>query len=101
MKKAAPIQREESLAKQYAYKEGSAEYNIWYDKYLSMDDGEDKEKALARCEPEIHSGYTKADMYEKFSTYFCLHYNHGACTEGVNCKYYHHPPTLRECLKID
>jgi hypothetical protein len=32
MKREAPIQIEQSLAKQYAYKEGSAEYNIWYDK---------------------------------------------------------------------
>ena len=57
-----------------------------------MDKSDDKEAALTRCEPDIHSGYTKADMYEKFSTYFCLHYSHGCCTEGVNCKYYHHPP---------
>lgn len=66
-----------------------------------MDKGDDKEPALSRCEPEVHSGYTNADMYEKFSTYFCIHFSHGCCTEGVNCKYYHHPPTLDECKVID
>jgi hypothetical protein len=56
---------------------------------------------LTRCEPEVHSGITKADMYEKYSTYFCIHFAHGCCTEGVNCKYYHHPPTISECKAID
>ena len=38
-----------------------------------MDKDDDKELALTRCEPDVHSGYTRADKYEKFSTYFCVH----------------------------
>jgi hypothetical protein len=46
--------------------------------------------------PDIDSGYTKADLYEKFSTYFCLFFARGCCAEGVNCRYYHRIPTMAE-----
>ena len=31
-----------------------------------MDKSDDKQLALTRCEPDVHAGYTKADMYEKY-----------------------------------
>ena len=46
-------------------------------------------------------GYTKADMYEKFSSYFCMHFAKGSCSEGANCRYYHRIPSIEECEKID
>lgn len=51
--------------------------------------------------PDIDSGYTKADLYERYSTYFCLFFARGCCAEGVNCRYYHRIPTIEECEKID
>ena len=58
----------------------------------------EREAALTRCDPEIDSGYTKADVMEKYSTHFCLHFSHGCCAEGVNCKYYNHIPTIDDCF---
>ena len=65
-----------------------------------MSDGnkyKEKDAALTRMHPDIDSGYTKADLYEKFSTYFCLFFSRGCCAEGVNCRYYHRIPNLDEC----
>ena len=56
--------------------------------------------ALHRCKPDEDSGYTKADALEKAgSTYFCVYFARGCCTEGVNCRYYHHVPTHEDCLR--
>ena len=48
---------------------------------------------MFKCNPEIDTGYTKADKVEKKgSTYFCVYFARGACTEGVNCRFYHRVP---------
>lgn len=94
-------QVEQSLASQFAYKQGDEEYNIWYDKYLTDNKFKDKEQALTRCDPDLDSGYTKVDHHEKFSSYFCIHFAKGCCCEGANCKYYHRVPSFNECLTID
>ena len=101
MQRPARQQVEVSLAKNFAYKQGDEEYNIWYDKYISDTKDKEREKALTRCEPEVDAGYTKADKMEKYSTYFCIHFARGCCVEGANCKYYHRIPTLEECEQID
>ena len=58
-----------------------------------------KEKVLAltRCDPDIDSGFTKADKFDKSNSYFCIHFARGCCCEGSNCKYFHHVPNLKEC----
>lgn len=51
-----------------------------------MSDGnkyKDRDAALTRCNPETDSGYTKADLYEKFSSNFCFHFARGCCCEGT------------------
>jgi len=80
--------------KETAYIEGNYDYNIWYDKYLT-DRNQHVEKApsLYKCKPHIDTGYTKADKFEKKgSTYFCVYFARGCCTEGVNCRFYHRTP---------
>ncbi|KAM3147266.1 hypothetical protein pb186bvf_000517 [Paramecium bursaria] len=102
LKRPARKQVEESLATKYGYKQGDEEYNTWFDRFLS--DGnkyKEKDAALTRMHPDIDSGYTKADLYEKFSTYFCLFFSRGCCAEGVNCRYYHRIPNLDECQTVD
>lgn len=42
----------------------------------------------------------KAD-YLKNQVYFCLHFAKGNCYSGKNCQFYHHVPSLEECLKVD
>ena len=93
MKRPSRRQVKESK-KDTAYIEGNYDYNIWYDKYLT-DRTQHIEKApsLFKCNPEIDTGYTKADKVEKKgSTYFCVYFARGACTEGVNCRFYHRVP---------
>jgi hypothetical protein len=46
------------------------------------------------------SGMTQADYLNKES-YFCIHFAKGNCYSGKNCLFYHHVPSLDECLKID
>lgn len=91
MKQPARKQVKESK-KETAYIEGNYDYNIWYDKYLT-DRNQQVERApsLYRCKPLIDSGFTKADKFEK-NAYFCVYYARGACTEGVNCRFYHRTP---------
>lgn len=89
--------------KETAYIEGNYDYNIWYDKYLT-DRKEEKEKipAMYKCSPGLDTGFTRADKLEKEgSAYFCLYFAKGCCSEGVNCRYYHHVPTLKESNKIE
>jgi len=52
----------------------------------------EREPAKTRCEPEVDSGYTKADFMEKHSNYYCVHFAKGSCAEGPNCRYYHRVP---------
>ena len=48
---------------------------------------------MFKCNPEIDTGYTKADKFEKKgAAWFCVYFARGACTEGVNCKFYHRVP---------
>lgn len=86
-----------------AYIEGNYDYNIWYDKYLT-DRKEEREKlpAMHKCNPQLDTGFTKADLQEKEGgAYFCLYFAKGCCSEGVNCKYYHRVPTIEDAEKIE
>lgn len=80
--------------KNAAYEEGNYDYNVWYDKFLT-DRNAQQEKApsLTKLRSEIDTGFTKADHFEKKAgTYFCVYFARGACTEGVNCRFYHRVP---------
>ena len=86
-----------------SYVEGHYDYNIWYDKYLS-DRKEDKSQiaSLYKCNPELDTGYTRADIQEKQGlAYFCLFFAKGYCGFGANCRYYHRIPTLEDCEYIE
>jgi hypothetical protein len=64
---ARPARRQvKESKKDTAYIEGNYDYNIWYDKYLT-DRNQHVERApsLYKCNPEIDTGYTKADKFEK------------------------------------
>lgn len=53
----------------------------------------EKAPSLYKCNPEIDTGYTKADKFNKQgASWFCVYFARGACTEGVNCKFYHRVP---------
>jgi hypothetical protein len=83
-----------SLANNYSYKEGDEEFNFWYSKYICSKNEKDKVAALTKCNPENDIGYTKSDLFEKNSSYFCLFFARGCCASGVNCKFYHKIPML-------
>jgi len=44
-----------------------------------MDENVFREMALTRCDPELDIGYTKADLYEKTTAYYCRHFAKGCC----------------------
>jgi hypothetical protein len=94
-------QVDKAFTDKYSYRQGDEVYNIWYDKYLSDDKFKEREQALCRCAPDEDSGYSKADLYGKTQAYFCMHFSKGQCIEGSNCHFFHHIPTLDECLKVD
>lgn len=89
--------------KDTAYVEGLYDYNIWYDKFLTdRNQAKQVSTALYKCNPNIDTGYTKADkLNENGENYFCLFFAKGCCTLGLNCKFYHRVPTLEECKKIN
>lgn len=85
------------------------EYNIWYDKYLGdhWTNQKGKEPAEARCETELHAGYTRADKADVQSKYFCIHFARGMCAKGKDCGWFHRTPmptddvitdTLKDCF---
>ena len=102
MKRPARRQVKESK-KDTAYVEGNYDYNIWYDKYLTdRNVHQERAPSLYKCNPEIDTGYTKADKFEKKgSTYFCVYFARGACTEGVNCRFYHRTPQEEDLEKAN
>ena len=99
--KPAPVQKDTRFEQEYAYKEGGQEYNIWYDKTIQDEIIPQREAAKNRCDPYEHCGYTKADTVERRQSYFCFHFARGNCYLGHDCGFYHHIPTLDECLEID
>lgn len=103
MKRPARKQMEEAPTSNVAYTQGGLDYNIWYGRHLteSRDKHRVREKATHRLDPDLDTGYTKADLYEKFSSQFCFHFARGMCYEGENCKYYHRVPSLKECMTVD
>jgi hypothetical protein len=101
MKRPARKQVETPITQRFAYRQGDEIYNIWYDKFLSDDKFKEREQAPTKINPELDIGYTKADVYEKNQSYFCIHFARGCCAEGHNCRYFHHIPTLEECMNID
>lgn len=101
MSRPARKQVDTPISARFAYKQGDEVYNIWYDKYLSDDKFKEREQAVTKINPEIDAGYTKADLFNKNQSYFCFHFAKGCCVEGQKCRYYHHIPTLDECLAID
>lgn len=65
MQRPARRQAQESV-KESAYEEGNGDYNIWYDKFLQ--DKQTRQMRVAslyRCCPEVDTGFTKADKFEK------------------------------------
>ena len=101
MKRPARKQVETPISQRFSYRQGDEIYNIWYDKFLSDDKFKEREQAPTKIDPEEDIGYTRADVYEKNQSYFCIHFARGCCAEGHNCRYYHHIPTLEECMNID
>lgn len=101
MQRPARKQVETPVSANLAYKQGDEVYNIWYDKFLSDDKFKEREQAVTRINPELDQGYSRADLYNKGLGFFCIHFARGCCVEGKNCRYYHHIPTLDECLGID
>lgn len=101
MKRPARKQVETPITQRFAYRQGDEIYNIWYDKFLSDDKFKEREQAPSKINVEDDIGYTKADIYEKNQTYFCIHFARGCCVEAQNCRYFHHIPTLEECMAID
>jgi hypothetical protein len=49
--------------------------------------------------PYTDSGVTEASLNTQ--NFFCLHFAHGCCIQGKNCKFNHHVPSLEDCQKID
>ena len=96
----APIQRMLS-SDERAYHERDQEYNIWYDKYIEDELIVQKDGSKFKCNPAVHSGYTKADVYNRQQRHFCIHFARGNCFMGASCGYHHHVPSLEECLKVD
>lgn len=85
--------------------EGNYDYNIWYDKYLTdrnADKNEERAISLYKCQPAIDTGFTKADKMEgKGSTYFCVYFARGCCSEGASCRYYHRVPCDVDLLTLN
>ena len=53
--------------------------------------------SLYRCCPEVDTGFTKADRFEKRGqASFCVYFARGCCTEGVNCRFYHRVPQMED-----
>jgi hypothetical protein len=100
LKRPARKQIEKPYIKEFAYKQGDEEYNIWFDKYLNDYIVRQRTPASTRCDPEKDIGYTKADLFEPETSYWCLHFVRGCCAEGANCSFFHHLPSLQECKKI-
>lgn len=101
MSRPARKQVETPISAKHAYKQGDEIYNIWYDKFLSDDKFKEREQAPTKIDVALDPGYTKADLYQRKQGYFCIHFARGCCVEGNKCRYYHHIPTLEECLQID
>ena len=84
-------------SKQYAYKEGSEVYNVWYHKYTGdRFDGSVREAAQTLCDPWLDSGWTEADSRKAEEASFCLWFAKGCCTRGSSCKYKHRVPSRRD-----
>lgn len=83
----------QGVKKDTAYLEGNYDYNIWYDKYITDKHNEQERVAtLYKCDPELDTGYTRADLMEKHTSYFCVYFARGHCVEGAKCRYYHRVP---------
>lgn len=93
--------------------EGANEYNIWYGRFLGdhWDSKGGKDKAADRCVLDLDAGFTRADAISKHGKdhskngkdrrYFCIHFSHGVCAKGSECKYYHRIPTLEDDARCD
>jgi len=89
----------QGLKKDTAYLEGNYDYNIWYDKYISDKHNEQERVAsLYKCDPEKDTGYTRADIMEKHTSYFCVYFARGYCAEGTKCRYYHRVPQPEDLI---
>ena len=99
-KRPARKQLDKPYIKEFAYKQGDEEYNIWFDKYLNDCVVRERQPASTRCDPEKDVGYTKGDIYEPTTSYWCLHFIRGCCSEGANCNFFHHMPSLTQCKRI-
>lgn len=100
LERPARKQIDKPFIKDYAYQQGDDEYNFWYDKYLNDKPVRDRAPASTRCDLELDVGYTKADIMEPETAYWCLHFVRGCCSEGANCRFFHRLPTVEECRRI-
>jgi len=100
LQRPARKQLEKSYEKEYSYKQGDDEYNIWHDKYINDNPVRTRTPAATRCDPDQDIGYTKADHYDPHTAYWCLHFVRGCCTEGANCRFFHHMPSFKDCQRI-
>jgi hypothetical protein len=70
-----------------------------------------KDKAADRCVLDTDAGFTRADAIMKHAKdqskngkdrrYFCIHFAHGVCAKGPECKYFHRVPTLEDDARCD
>ena len=93
-------QIDKPFLKDFAYQQGDDEYNFWFDKYLNDKPVRDRAPAATRCDLEKDVGYTKADLMEPETAYWCLHFVRGCCSEGGNCRFFHRIPNVEECKRI-
>jgi hypothetical protein len=100
LERPARKQIDKPFIKDYAYQQGDDEYNFWFDKYLNDKPVRDRAPASTRCDLELDVGYTKADLMEPETAYWCLHFVRGCCSEGANCRFFHRLPSVEECKRI-
>lgn len=102
------IKQAKNLAKQsIAYREGSHEYNIWYNRFAgdSLNNEKSFEPAESRLKVDLHAGYTKADKEieadEHKKLYFCIFFARGKCAKGVECSHFHRLPTYADVARYE
>lgn len=100
-------QVEPGLGNSVSYVQGNENYNIWYGKYATdrfdpRHQLNERPPAATKCDPELDSGYTRADWDPHAGQgYICLYFARGCCSFGSDCTYYHRIPTVEDEARID
>lgn len=111
------IKQAENLAKrEVAYREGSHEYNIWYNKFAGdqFNNEQSYEPAESRLNLKLQAGYTLADNIDgtnkgknlKYNSnvenkYFCIWFARGKCAKGNACTHFHRLPTYADIGRLE